>query len=82
MYGEINDTLRLRSLGYLYVSFNTSLDNSQTSREKQMITRKNEDGSITFIYESWDELVKSEPTWQPDPDLAAKDRADERIWGY
>jgi hypothetical protein len=47
-----------------------------------MITRNNDDGSVTFIYESWDELVKSEPKWQPDPDLAAKDRADERIWGY
>lgn len=47
-----------------------------------MITRHNEDGSITFIYESWDELVKQESTWQPDPDLYAKDRADERIWGY
>ena len=47
-----------------------------------MITRKNEDCSITFIYESWDELVKSEPTWQPDQDLYAKDREDERIWGY
>lgn len=82
MRGEINDFLRLRNLDGLFVSFNTSLDYSQTSREKQMITRKNDDGSITFIYESWDELVKSEPTWQPDPDLAAKDRADERIWGY
>ena len=47
-----------------------------------MITRHNEDGSVTFIYESWDELVKQEPTWQSDPDLYAKDRADERIWGY
>ena len=47
-----------------------------------MITRNNDDGSVTFIYESWDELVKSEPKWQPDADLAAKDRADERIWGY
>jgi len=57
------------------------LDYSQTSREKQMITRNNDDGSVTFIYESWDELVKSEPKWQPDADLRAKDRADERIWG-
>ena len=47
-----------------------------------MITRNNDDGSVTFIYESWDELVKSEPKWQPDADLAAKDKADERIWGY
>jgi hypothetical protein len=77
-----NDFLRLRNLGNLHVSFNTPLDYSQTSREKQMITRNNEDGSVTFIYESWDELVKSEPKWQPDPDLQAKDRADERIWGY
>jgi|GEM_PF-2944045 len=47
-----------------------------------MITRHNEDGSITFIYESWDELLNFEPSWQPDADLAAKDREDERIWGY
>jgi len=47
-----------------------------------MITRNNPDGSVTFIYESWDELVKSEPTYEPDSDLLAKDRADERIWGY
>jgi hypothetical protein len=47
-----------------------------------MITRKNDDGSVTFIYESWDELVKSELSWQPDLDLYAKDREDERIWGY
>ncbi len=47
-----------------------------------MITRNNADGSVTFIYESWDELVKSEPTYEPDPDLYAKDRADERSWGY
>jgi hypothetical protein len=47
-----------------------------------MITRKNLDGSVTFIYESWDELVKSEPSYEPDSDLYAKDRADERSWGY
>jgi hypothetical protein len=47
-----------------------------------MIERHNEDGSITFVYESWDEFLKQEPKWQPDPDLAAKDREDERIWGY
>ncbi len=47
-----------------------------------MITRKNEDGSVTFIYESWDELIQSEPTWEPDADLRTKDRNDERIWGY
>jgi len=47
-----------------------------------MITRNNADGSVTFVFESWAELVKSEPTWQPDSDLLAKDRADERIWGY
>jgi hypothetical protein len=47
-----------------------------------MITRKNDDGSTTFIYESWDELVKAKPTWEPDADLQAKDSADERIWGY
>jgi hypothetical protein len=47
-----------------------------------MITKKNDDGSLTFVYESWDELLSSEPSWQPDSDLVAKDRADERIWGY
>ena len=47
-----------------------------------MITRNNDDGSITFIYESWDELLNSEPSWQPDADLYAKDKEDERIWGY
>jgi len=47
-----------------------------------MITRNNVDGSVTFIFDSWDELLNSEPKWQPDADLAAKDSADERIWGY
>jgi hypothetical protein len=49
-----------------------------------MKTRKNDDGSITFIFESWDELMDDfdEPSWVPDGDLARKDRADERIWGY
>jgi hypothetical protein len=47
-----------------------------------MITRNNPDGSVTFVFESWAELVKSEPTYEPDSDLLAKDRADERIWGY
>lgn len=26
--------------------------------------------------------MNSESTWQPDPDLYAKDKEDERIWGY
>jgi len=47
-----------------------------------MITRKNNDGSVTFIFESWDEYLNYEPTWEPDADLASKDRADQRIWGY
>ena len=47
-----------------------------------MITRNNPDGSVTFVFESWAELVKSEPTYEPDSDLYAKDRADERSWGY
>jgi hypothetical protein len=47
-----------------------------------MITRNNEDGSVTFIYESWDELLNSQPIWEPDADLHRKDRADERVWGY
>jgi hypothetical protein len=77
-----NEFLRLRCVDDLFVSFNTSLDYPQTTWEEQMITRNNDDGSITFIYESWDELLNSEPKWQPDVDLAAKDRADERVWGY
>ena len=47
-----------------------------------MITRHKDDGSVTFIYESWDELIKSEPKWEPDADLWAKDRADERANDY
>lgn len=47
-----------------------------------MITRHNDDGSVTFIYESWDELLSQTPSWEPDPDLYAKDKEDERIWGY
>ena len=47
-----------------------------------MITRNNDDGSVTFIFESWDELIKSELIWEPDADLALKDKADQRIWGY
>lgn len=47
-----------------------------------MITRKNDDGSVTFVFESWDEYVRCEPTWEPDADLFAKDRQDEREWGY
>ena len=46
-----------------------------------MIVRKNDDGSITFIYESWDEF-DAPPKWEPDADLKLKDRNDERIWGY
>jgi hypothetical protein len=69
-------------LGLLVLSDVFALDFALSSREKQMITRKNVDGSVTFIFESWDEYFKSEPTWQPDSDLQAKDRADERIWGY
>lgn len=77
-----NVCLRLCCVDDLFVSLNTSLDYSQTSWKKQMITRHNADGSITFIYESWDELLNQEPTWQADPDLYAKDKEDERIWGY
>ncbi len=47
-----------------------------------MITRHNDDGSVTFIYESWDELLSQTPSWEPDPDLNVKDKDDERIWGY
>ncbi len=65
--------------------FNFALDNrisATKKKETKVITRKNEDGSITFIFESWEELLKQEPKWQPDADLYAKDRNDERIWGY
>jgi hypothetical protein len=52
-----------------------------------MRTKKNPDGSITFIYESLAELSDamerlSENPNNVDADLARKDRADERIWGY
>ncbi len=46
-----------------------------------------ENGSITWRYESWEELLESmryseqNPTYI-DPDLRSKDREDERIWGY
>jgi 3-dehydroquinate dehydratase len=52
-----------------------------------MKTIKNPDGSITFRYESWKELLDSmaeseqNPTYI-DADLRSKDAADERIWGY
>ena len=52
-----------------------------------MKTRNNPDGSITFIYDSWEELFESmkrseeNPTYL-DADLRSKDAADERIWGY
>lgn len=52
-----------------------------------MKTQKNPDGSITFIYESWEELLNSmehaeqNPTYI-DADLRSKDAADERSWGY
>jgi len=70
-------------------SFNTSLDNriSSTKEKTKMRTKKNPDGSITFIYESLAELSDamerlSENPTNVDADLASKDRADERIWGY
>ena len=69
-------------MGLLVVSYVFALDFTLPARAQQMITRNNADGSVTFIFESWDELLNSEPSWQPDPDLRAKDRADERIWGY
>ena len=69
-------------MGTLHIPTHTSLDYPQITRQKQMITRHNDDGSVTFIYESWDELIKSEPKWEPDADLWAKDRADERANDY
>ena len=80
-----NDTLRVYSLGVLWFSFNLTLDNQISATEKKetkVITRKNEDGSTTYIFESWEELLNQEPKWQPDADLKMKDRMDERIWGY
>ena len=52
-----------------------------------MRTKKNADGSITFIYESFKELSDAYEEMAQNPknvdgDLASKDRADERIWGY
>jgi hypothetical protein len=47
-----------------------------------MITRNNDDGSVTFIFESLAELIKSEPQREPDADLWAKDRADQRANDY
>jgi hypothetical protein len=46
-----------------------------------------ENGSITWRYESWQELLddmarSAENPYRVDQDLEAKDRADERIWGY
>ena len=69
-------------MGNIYISTDTALDYPQVTWEEQMITRNNDDGSVTFIYESWDELIKSEPKWEPDADLWAKDRADERANDY
>lgn len=79
---QSNDFLRLCCMDDLFVFIDTSLDYSQIAWKEQMITKHNADGSITFIYESWDELLNQEPTWQPDSDLYAKDKEDERIWGY
>ena len=53
-----------------------------------MVTKKiNDDGTITWIYSSLqelsDEIQKAcENPYRLDDDLEAKDRADERIWGY
>ena len=69
-------------MGLLRILANITLDyriSSTKKKEEQMITKHNEDGSISFIYESWDELLNQEPTWQPDPDLYAKDKEDERM---
>ena len=76
-------------MGMLFIPAHTSMDNRipATKEKTKMKTIKNPDGSITFRYESWQELLdsmaKSEqnPTYI-DADLARKDRADQRIWGY
>lgn len=46
-----------------------------------------ENGSITWRYESFEEMLEdmqraSENPTYIDADLLSKDRADERIWGY
>lgn len=46
-----------------------------------------ENGSITWRYESFQELLDdlqkaNENPFRVDQDLEAKDRLDERIWGY
>lgn len=53
-----------------------------------MVTKKvHENGSITWTYESLEELSAemqkaSENPFRVDQDLEVKDRADERTWGY
>ncbi len=52
-----------------------------------MKTIKNPDGSITFKYDSWKELLDSMEQSEQNPiyidaDLRSKDAADERSWGY
>ncbi len=82
MCGEIDESLRLSCVGLLAVPDVFALDFAVSAWQKQMITRHNEDGSVTFIYESWDELLNYEPKWEPDADLWAKDRADQRANDY
>jgi hypothetical protein len=59
-----------------------------TKEEKIVVTKKiNDDGSITWTYSSIEELAAEmqkscENPYRLDDDLEAKDRADERIWGY
>jgi 3-dehydroquinate dehydratase len=76
-------------MGMLLIPAHTSMDNRipATKEKTKMKTIKNPDGSITFRYESWKELLDSmaeseqNPTYI-DADLRSKDAADERSWGY
>jgi hypothetical protein len=76
-------------MGLLFILANTSMDNRipSTQEKTKMKTIKNADGSITFKYDSWQELLNSmeqseqNPTYI-DADLRSKDAADERSWGY
>lgn len=76
-------------MGLLRILAHATLDNPIPAAKKKtkMKTQKNPDGSTTFIYESWQELIESmeyheqNPTYV-DADLRSKDAADERSWGY
>jgi hypothetical protein len=76
-------------VGLLFIPANTSMDYPipSTKEKTKMKTIKNPDGSITFKYDSWRELLDSMEQSEQNPiyidaDLRSKDAADERSWGY